>query len=531
MKKKLLLSALAALGIALPFMFKNDAHAFTIAEDGKYALVMTYSGDDEVTIDGLQGKIVKFNFDEDKKETEVKLSDLTKGVVAFNGKTEFAGWGASSDSEELLAEETKLAKDAFKSPGNFEGISYEKGKSIYAKFSNKELKVNYYLRLDPFGGKVNDSKAIVTIQKEYDAFETVDLAKYQAKRDNCEFCGWDYNGAIVNSIDKNCFSESKSDVITVSAVYKSNKFYGLDSEGKLNDTSLEPDQRPSSRVLILDANGGTIEGEKSKQYDYLGGGDSGTSMKLFQYVPERAGYKFEGWNSKKDGLGENCKYIYWGKWSSKEYDIAKLNDSDYDGYLTLYAKWTKVSGEEPTKEVSTRAESEVKGNIQFETEIGENCTLDIKELEIPKALEDKNVKFMVDINLLGDNSQILEINGQKMKIKVEVPDYMRGYKYYKVAYIENGEIKEILPAVIDENGCVIFETTHLSKYGIIATNDIDEVQSGEGLEEDSEGESKNESVVADNPTTGDGITFAATLLAVSSIGMGALPVVNRRKIK
>lgn len=530
MKKKLLLSALAALGIALPFMFKNDAHAVTIADDGKYALVMTYLGDDEVTIDGLQGKIVKFNFGEE--ETEVKLSDLTKGVVAFNGKTEFAGWGASSDSEELLAEETKLTADDFKSQGDFEGISYEKGKSIYAKFSNKELKGNYYLRLDPFGGKVNDSKAIVTIKKEYDAFETVDLAKYQAKRDNCEFCGWDYNGAIVNSIDKNCFSESKSDVITVSAVYKSNKFYGLDEKGRLNDTSKEPDDRPFSHVLTLDANGGTIEGEKSKQYDYLGGGDSGTSMKLFQYVPERAGYKFEGWNSKKDGSGKDCKYIYWREWSSAEYDIAKLNDSDYDGYLTLYAKWTKVSGEEePATEVSTGAESEVKGNIQFETEIGENCTLDIKELEIPKALEDKNVKFMVDINLLSDDLEVIEVNGQKMKIKVEVPDYMRGYKYYKVAYIENGEIKEILPAVIDENGCIVFETTHLSKYGIIATNDIDEVQSGEGLEEDSEGESKNESVVADNPTTGDGITFAATLLAVSSIGMGALPVVNRRKIK
>lgn len=526
MKKKLLLSALAAVGIALPFMFKNDAHAFTIAEDGKYVLTMTSCIDDEdVTIDGLPGKEVKFNFD--KKETEVKLSDLTKDVVPFNGKTKFAGWAASSDSKELLSEETKLKAADFKPRGDSGESSY----TVYAKFSDEKLTGSYYLRIDPFGGKINDSSAIVIIQSECDAFQTVDLAKYQAKRDNCEFCGWDYNGAIVNSIDKNCFSESKSDVITVSAVYKSNKFYGLDSEGKLNDTSLEPNQRPSSYVLILDANGGTIEGEKSKQYDYLGGGNSGTSMKLFQYVPERAGYKFEGWNSKKDGLGENCKYIYWGKWSSKEYDIAKLNDSNYDGYLTLYAKWTKLSGEEPAKEVSTRAESEVKGNIQFETEIGENCTLDIKELEIPKALEDKNVKFMVDINLLGDNSQILEINGQKMKIKVEVPDYMRGYKYYKVAYIENGEIKEILPAVIDENGCVIFETTHLSKYGIIATNDIDEVQSGEGLEEDSEGESKNESVVADNPTTGDGITFAATLLAVSSIGMGALPVVNRRKIK
>lgn len=35
-------------------------------------------------------------------------------------------------------------------------------------------------------------------------------------------------------------------------------------------------------MLTLNANGGTIEGEESKQYDYLGGADSTSLMKIFQ---------------------------------------------------------------------------------------------------------------------------------------------------------------------------------------------------------------------------------------------------------
>lgn len=41
-------------------------------------------------IDGEYAKLVRFNAAKD--ETKVKLSELTKGIVPFNGKNEFSHW-------------------------------------------------------------------------------------------------------------------------------------------------------------------------------------------------------------------------------------------------------------------------------------------------------------------------------------------------------------------------------------------------------------------------------------------------------
>ena len=530
MKEKFKLLLFIAMMFSLPLVFLNKASAIEIKDDGQYALVMVPSSEG-ATIEGLPSKVVKFNFGE--KEDTVSSAELIEGTVAFNGKTEFSKWTMDESGKQDVGETFKKGDFNIKS-GEMGDVSYTNGLKIYAQFSDEGLKGKYYLRLDPFGGQIKGSNAILTMESNIDEFKTVDLSTYKAEREGCTFCGWDYNGALISSIDKNCFSDSNV-VVTVSAVYKSNIFCGLDKDGNKQGTS------EKSRVLTLNANGGTIDGEDSKQCDYLPGyEDPDSCMKIFQYVPERAGYKFEGWNSKKDGSGYDCKYINQRDWANdKEYDIEKLPDSDYNGYLTLYARWTKLSDtttEEDVKDVSTGSDSEVKGSIQFEQGISKDCKLDVKRVEVSEELANKNVKFMLDINLLDGNSQIFKIDDNKMKIKIEVPEDLRGYQYYKVAYIENGEIKEILPAVIDEDGYVIFETTHLSQYGIIATNDSDEIQSGEGLEGDSDGELEDTpedelKQLIDNPTTGDGITFAAILLAVSSMGMGALPVLNKRKIK
>ncbi len=530
MKEKFKLLLFIAMMFSLPLVFLNKASAIEIKDDGQYALIMVPSSEG-ATIEGLPSKVVKFNFGE--KEDTVSSAELIKETVAFNGKTKFSKWTMDESGKQDVGETFKKGDFNIES-GKMGDVSYTNGLRIYAQFSNEGLKGKYYLRLDPFGGQIKGSNAILTMESNIDEFKTVDLSTYKAEREGCTFCGWDYNGALISSIDKNCFSESDF-VVTVSAVYKSDTFCGLDKDGNKQGTS------EKSRVLTLNANGGTIDGEDSKQCDYLPGyEDPDSCMKIFQYVPERAGYKFEGWNSKKDGSGNDCKYINQRDWANdKEYDIEKLPDSDYNGYLTLYARWTKLSDtttEEDVKDVSTGSDSEVKGSIQFEQGISQDCKLDVKRVEVSEELANKNVKFMLDINLLDGNSQIFKIDDNKMKIKIEVPEDLRGYQYYKVAYIENGEIKEILPAVIDEDGYVIFETTHLSQYGIIATNGSDEIQSGEGLEGDSDGELEDTpedelKQLIDNPTTGDGITFAAILLAVSSMGMGALPVLNKRKIK
>ena len=72
------------------FSFSNRVNAVTISDDGKYTLILT-STEGDASIDGKDQKIIKFNVAEG--ETTVKLSELTKGIVPFNGRTEFGYWG------------------------------------------------------------------------------------------------------------------------------------------------------------------------------------------------------------------------------------------------------------------------------------------------------------------------------------------------------------------------------------------------------------------------------------------------------
>ena len=108
---------------------------------------------------------------------------------------------------------------------------------------------------------------------------------------------------------------------------------------------------------------------------------------------------------------------------------------------------------------------EVKGSITFEKDMSKNYTLDIKKVEVKKELALKNIKYIVDINVLKDG-EVVKISDNKMKIKVALPEELKGYKKYEVVYISNDEIKETIPATV-KDGYIVFETSHLSEYGII----------------------------------------------------------------
>lgn len=92
--------------------------------------------------------------------------------------------------------------------------------------------------------------------------------------------------------------------------------------------------------------------------------------------------------------------------------------------------------------------------------------MDIKEVEVKKDLANKNIKYIVDINVL-ENGQVVKINDTKMKIKIALPEDLKGFFKYEVVYILDGEIKETIEAKV-ENGYIVFETSHLSHYGIVA---------------------------------------------------------------
>ena len=502
-KKSLIFLTIILAGICL-FIFSNKVNAATISDDGKYSLVLT-ANEDEGCFDGEYVKLVRFNIA--KGETTVKLSELTKGIVPFNGKTEFSHWEMAENTK--ASEELEIAN--FTGSGNFytstgEEVKYTNGLMLNAKFSDKELKDSgkYYVSIDAFGGTIN-GKAKITLESKAEEFKTIDLTKYTPVRKGYTFKGWDLDGKIVTSINSSAFA--KDAAINLTATYTQDTFDGTD------------------RVLILNANGGTIDGKASNKYDYLGGGNSGTAMSLLPYIPVREGYTFNGWNSKKDGSGKNFKYIYWRRWDKDDKDdlnrdtiIKNTLGAEYYQNVTLYASWTKNSGEpeqlaeETVKEIQSTGKT--KGKIEFEKGVSKNYKLDIRPIEVKKDLTSKNVKYVVDINVL-ENGQIVKISDTKMKIRIALPEDLKGFGKYEVVYISNDEIKETIPATV-EDGYIVFETSHLSQYGIVATN----------LEEKTE-QTKNET---NNPKTGDNIAMYISVFVVAVAGITATMIAKKRNL-
>ena len=471
----MLIAVVSVLGI-------TTVDALTISDDGKYTLILTSTAEN-ASIDGKEQKVIRFNVAEE--ETTVKLSELTIGIVPFNGKNEFSHWEKAGGE--------KVSDDIAISDFSWSDVAetYTNGLTLYARFSDKLLQGTgtYYLTLDPFAGKVN-GQSIMKLTSKSTEFETVDLTKYIPVREGFTFNGWELDGKIVTSIDASYFANR--DCIEITATYTQDTFKG------------------DGIVLKLNANGGKIDGKEFNSYDYIGGGNSGTTMSLLPYIPVREGYTFNGWNTKKDGSGKNYNYVYWRFWdineeTDKEFekDTKIKEENGYERYknITLYASWTK------NKEIKN--DGEVKASIIFDKGISENYVLDTKKVEVKKELADKNVKYVVDINVL-ENGHIVEINDTKMKIRIALPEDLKGYKKYEVVYIKDNQIQETIPATI-EDGYIVFETSHLSEYGIVAT----EKSSGTNVE---------------NPKTGDNVMMYLATGILSIIGLaGASLIVYRKK--
>ena len=164
-------------------------------------------------------------------------------------------------------------------------------------------------------------------------------------------------------------------------------------------------------------------------------------------------------------------------------------------------------GKDTVKELQSTGETKAK--IEFATEVSKDYKLDIKSIEVKKELADKNVKFVADINVLDGNNNVVKISNTKMKIRIALPEDLKGYDKYEVVYIVNDEIKETLPAAV-ENGYIVFETNHLSQYGIVGTN------TGNG---------------AKSPQTGDTSSLALwfAVLFISGGVLTVLGITNKKK--
>lgn len=173
--------------------------------------------------------------------------------------------------------------------------------------------------------------------------------------------------------------------------------------------------------------------------------------------------------------------------------------------LTMIPTSVKQTTQDTVKEI--KSTGAINGSITFEKEVSKNYTLDIKQVEVSKNLSDKNIKYLVDINVL-ENGQVVKINNTKMKIKIALPEDLKEYKKYEVVYISDDDVKEIIPAIV-EDGYIVFETSHLSEYGLVATEKI-----------------LNNTV---NPKTGDNIITNILVFIGSITSISTITLINRKK--
>lgn len=253
--------------------------------------------------------------------------------------------------------------------------------------------------------------------------------------------------------------------------------------------------------------------------------ESGKEYKYILYFKSAEGYTF----TRDTKLKINGKYY--------NYTVSDWEEeTDVNEFQTTWRMYPDLimtpTSSEPVKDTIKEIKSTdaINARIVFEKEVNKNYKLDIKQIEIIKNLSDKNVKYVVDINILDDNNQIVKISNNKMKIRIVLPEDLKGFDKYEVVYILDDEIKETIPATV-EDGNIVFETTHLSQYGIVATNVEEKTEQDKNETNNSETEQNENKNETNNPKTGDNIMASVMLFGASIIAIGTLTVVNRKKSK
>ena len=446
---------------------------------------------------------------------KVNVNDVfkEKGFNVFYEGKKFLNWKTSEF--QVSREITTVTTTDFTSVILDEGKTIEDAILLYANFSTEYASNDYYyISLNPYGGKINDNgklKSIVNIIIPKSEFTKVDLTKYTPIADKgMTFTGWyigagggdGFNLEYKTEITKTDFKENY--------LYVYGAFLSNSVENAYNGYSIS-----------FNANGGTIDGKTVKEYGYVAP-NSGYPIYFEKLIPKREGYKFIGWNTKADGSGKNLTGLYWPEW-----DENRWGEGDWyevtGRKMTLYATWEKTAEtvtpaptpeENKVTELSTKVEnSEVEVKVELEKAVEKGSKLQIVKVAEEKIEEVKKVeedlKTVFDINVVSNTGDIIKIEDNKMQIKILLEEDLRGYKNYQVVYIKDGKIVEEMPTKIEGN-YIVFETTHLSEYGIVANNN-EKVEEAQKPQTDNK-ETQEEANKTQNPQTGDNVVVFGIIL-------------------
>ena len=154
---------------------------------------------------------------------------------------------------------------------------------------------------------------------------------------------------------------------------------------------------------------------------------------------------------------------------------------------------------------------------------GSQITVEFKDVNNDAYEGIDNLLAVVDISALKDGN-IIPISDNLMEIQIPLSEEMQGYKYYQVAYLEDGQIVEKINAIV-KGDILVFVTDHLSEYAILGSNtpfvddETDQTTVAKATNTNSSSTDNQTDTSTGTPTTGDSTDVMALMLLMTVAGV------------
>lgn len=154
---------------------------------------------------------------------------------------------------------------------------------------------------------------------------------------------------------------------------------------------------------------------------------------------------------------------------------------------------------------------------------GSQITVEFKDVNNGAYEGIDNLLAVVDISALKDGN-IIPISDNLMEIQIPLSEEMKGYKYYQVAYLEDGQIVEKINATV-KGDILVFVTDHLSEYAILGSNtpfvddETDQTTLAKATNANSSSTDNQTDTSTSTPITGDSTDVMALMLLMTVAGV------------
>ena len=165
---------------------------------------------------------------------------------------------------------------------------------------------------------------------------------------------------------------------------------------------------------------------------------------------------------------------------------------------------------------------------------GSQITVEFKDVNNDAYEGIDNLLAVVDISALKDGN-IIPISDNLMEIQIPLSEEMKGYKYYQVAYLENGQIVEKINATV-KGDILVFVTDHLSEYAILGSNtpfvddETDQTTLAKATNANSSSTDNQTDTSTSTPITGDSTDVMALVLLMTVAGATMVAAGVKKKL-